>query len=152
MRGAWGYHLLLPHMPQLRQPFESFSTHTSHSQSNGWPKVWGLERRHRRRPAAWDLESRLFLTWVLACLLVLASSLSFASLFVCWVLSVVVLWLLCGCLRRFGRVLVASAALNSDGFRFRCPLTVHLGAGSLVQGWLSSCDTVHLFLPIDVYG
>ncbi len=39
-------------------------------------------------------------------------------------------------------VLVASAALNSDGFRFRCPLTVHLGAGSLVQGWLSSCDTV----------
>ena len=41
--------------------------------------------------------------------------------------------------RRFGPVLVASAALNSDGFRFRCPLTMHLGAGSLVQGWLSSC-------------
>ncbi len=41
---------------------------------------------------------------------------------------------------RFGPVLVASAALNSDGFRFRCPLTMHLGAGSLVQGWLSSCS------------
>jgi hypothetical protein len=39
---------------------------------------------------------------------------------------------------RFGPVLVASAALYSDGFRFRCPLTVHSGAGSLVQGWLSS--------------
>jgi hypothetical protein len=46
---------------------------------------------------------------------------------------------------RFGPVLVASAALNSDGFRFRCPLTVHLGAGSLVQGWLSSSLQRHGF-------
>ena len=28
MRGTWGYHLLLPHMPQLRQPFRIiFDTH-----------------------------------------------------------------------------------------------------------------------------
>ena len=56
-------------------------------------------------------------------------------------------------LRRFGPVLVASAALYSDGFRFRCPLTMHLGAGSLVQGWLSSCPEVHvlMFVQLDLH-